>query len=90
VLQRLAACPDLQPFEKHLPGALSPFQLLPSGGWVTGDAAAMHGIDLRMFYRPAHGAAMHGTLAAAVRFGDGASIGHGFYLSAHGGAVSAV
>lgn len=51
LLRALAADPRLRPFEKHLPGADSPYERLPKGGWTTGDAAARNGLDLRLFYK---------------------------------------
>lgn len=87
MLQQLASDPELVPFEKHLPGARSSYELLPAGGWATGDAAARNGVDLRLFYRGAQEGQPHGTVVAALRLGEGASIGQGFFLSAHGGAV---
>ena len=51
LLGALASTPGLHPFEKHLPGDHSPYQLLPKGGWTTGDAAARNGLDLRLFYK---------------------------------------
>lgn len=88
LLLRLSALPRCWPFEKHLPGTKSPYELLPRGGWITGDAAALRGVDLRLFYQePEEEESGPGTVWGAVRFGDGASIGEGFYLSAHGGAV---
>ena len=95
LLQRLAATPGCWPFEKHLPGKASPYELLPKGGWITGDASAARGVDLRMFYQePGAGAVgteacttPWGSVVAAVRFGEGAGIGEGFFLTAHGGAV---
>jgi hypothetical protein len=92
LLAQLAATPGSWPFEKHLPGAGTPYEMLPYGGWITGNAAAQRGIDLRMFYQEpteqSGGGNGNGTLACAVRFGDGAAIGTGnFYLSAHGGAI---
>lgn len=50
VLQKLDADPNCWPFEKHLPGPDSPYQLLKQGGWITGTQAAKRGIDLRLFY----------------------------------------
>jgi len=87
LIQRLSTTNNCWAFEKHLPGVQSPYELLPRGGWITGDAAAQKGIDLRLFYVEPTGEERFGTLHAAVRFGNGASIGEGFYLSAHGGAV---
>lgn len=51
LLEELAGTPGLHPFEKHLAGELAPSEPLPEGGWATGDAAAQHGMDLRLFYR---------------------------------------
>ena len=89
LLLRLAATPGAQPFEKHLSGVGGPYESLPKGGWATGDAAARSGVDLRLFYQERQAGEMHGTVQGAVRFGGGASIGNGFWMSAHGGAVSA-
>lgn len=85
-LVELANTSSCWPFEKHLPGQKSPYEQLPQGGWITGDAAAERGIDLRLFYREPEGE-MYGTVLGGVRFGNGAAIGSGFFLSAHGGAV---
>lgn len=77
------------PFEKHLPGETSPYETLPKGGWITGEEAVQRGIDLRLFYvEPKDGG--WGAIRGAVRFGEGSSIGAGFQLPAHGGAVSHV
>jgi hypothetical protein len=92
LLAQLSGTAGCWPFEKHLPGAGSPYEILPYGGWITGNAAAQRGIDLRMFYQefqPSSGNVNNsGNLVGAVRFGHGAAIGTGdFYLSAHGGAI---
>lgn len=56
LLRRLAADPHCHPFEKHLPGEDSCYELLlPNGGWATGDAAAARGVDLRLFYKVGRG-----------------------------------
>ena len=91
LLLELAAS-GARPFEKHLPGAASPYEPLPAGGWATGDAAAARGLDLRLFYAPPASGELAGRLTGAARFGAGASIGAGFYggYSAHGGAVETV
>ncbi len=89
LLLKLARRPDSWPFEKHLPGVNDPYELLPQGGWITGDAAAQRGIDLRLFYREPD-KQEPGCVVGAVRFGEGASIGSGFFLSAHGGAIETV
>lgn len=34
-----------------MPGARAPCELLPRGGWATGDAAAQNGYDIRMFWQ---------------------------------------
>lgn len=47
----LATSPDLHPFEKHLSGVVSPYELLMNGSWVSGNAAAENGFDLRLFYK---------------------------------------
>lgn len=79
------------PFEKHLPGLQSPYELLPEGGWVNGENACSHGVDLRLFYREkCDDSAEYGIVLGAVRLGDGAAIGTGFWLSAHGGAVETI
>lgn len=90
LLTRLAVTPGFWPFEKHLPGAASPYETLPRGGWITGDAAAQRGVDLRLFYQVSEAPGQPGVVAGAVRFGDGAAIGVGFHLSAHGGACETV
>jgi hypothetical protein len=86
LLAQLSDTAGCWPFEKHLPGAATPYEMLPYGGWITGNAAAQRGIDLRLFYQESPES--NGTLLGAVRFGDGAAIGTAnFYLSAHGGAI---
>ena len=47
----LAGVCGSHPFEKHMAGATAPYELLPRGGWTTGDAAAEHGFDLRLFWQ---------------------------------------
>lgn len=39
------------PFEKHLAGEASPYELLARGSWTSGDEAALAGFDMRLFYR---------------------------------------
>jgi len=81
--------PGVWPFEKHLPGEHSSYQKLPEGGWITGiQAVENRGIDLRLFYREPDETNIWGTIDGACRLSDSASIGTGFGLSAHGGAVS--
>lgn len=87
LLARLAADARLRPFEKHLPADASSYQSLPAGGWASGDAAAARGMDLRLFWRPPAAGEAHGTLAGAVRFGDGAGIGTDVWMPAHGGSI---
>jgi len=54
-------------------------------GWVSGDGAVEHGIDLRWFITPGF---EDKTLIAAVRFSEWAQIGRGVSgMSVHGGAV---
>ena len=50
LLLTLAGVAGSRPFEKHMAGAHGPHQLLPAGGWTTGDFAAQAGFDLRMFW----------------------------------------
>ena len=92
VLMRLCEDPHSWPFEKHLPGLDSPYQLLRKGGWVNGEHACSHGIDLRLFYKEKMDGSeeKYGTVVGAVRLGEGAAIGSGFWLSAHGGAVETI
>ena len=90
LLSALSSEPDQWPFEKHLPGFNSPYESLPNGGWITGNAAAQRGIDLRLFYKEPQPGSVWGQVLGAVRFGEGASIGSGFFLPAHGGAVSSL
>ena len=85
-----------RPFQKHMVG-LSGRQEPVAECWPTGNGATAHGLDLRCFHRSAaaqrggggadDGGAAHGRLAAAVRWGDAASIGAGFWAGAHGGAI---
>lgn len=51
LLAELAARHGSHAFEKHMAGAASSYQPLPTGGWTTGDAACRAGFDLRMFYQ---------------------------------------
>jgi hypothetical protein len=91
VLLALVADQGASPFEKHLPGADSPYEALPQGGWITGNQACQRGVDLRLFYKGAEpGGQQYGRVVACVRFGEGASIGNGFFLTAHGGAIETV
>ncbi len=41
----------MRPFEKHLAGEASPYELLARGSWTSGDEAAQAGFDMRLFYR---------------------------------------
>ena len=50
-LSMLSESQDLHPFEKHLSGLESPYELLRKGSWVSGNAAAENGFDLRLFYQ---------------------------------------
>lgn len=84
LLTHLATDASLLPFEKHLPGASHPYELLPKGGWTTGDAAAARGLDLRLFYKKPESSATYGTIQGAVRFGDGACIGNGYWSEGGG------
>ena len=52
-------------------------------GWVVGNNAAAHGIDLRLFISPGSERKLWG----ALRYSDNAMIGRGFQTSIHGGAV---
>ena len=51
LLAELGADPAAFPFEKLLAGGEGPNQALVRGGWATGNEAAEHGFDLRMFYK---------------------------------------
>jgi len=42
---------NVHPFEKHLSGLESPYEPLKKGSWVSGNAAAENGFDLRLFYQ---------------------------------------
>lgn len=91
LIAELEASAGLAAFEKHLPGPESPYQHLPEGGWVTGDAAVARGIDLRMYLNEQGGDDVAAySLDGAVRLGSGACIGLGFPVSAHGGAVESI
>ena len=76
--------PHLKPFEKHLPNARSPYEPLEDGGFVTGkEAVTQRGIDLRLFFDESAR-----KVVGLVRFDErNASIGAGFGLSVHGGAI---
>lgn len=45
------AAEGARPFEKHLAGEISSYELLPLGSWTSGDAAARAGFDMRLFYK---------------------------------------
>ena len=65
-------------------------QIVALISFPSGDNAAQHrGIDLRYFYQDPDGAA-HPKLVGAVRFGNQAAVGAGFFSGAHGGAIEAV
>lgn len=74
-----------RPFGKHLPNAVSPYEAVETGGFVSGrEAVEQRGIDLRLLW-DCDGEKVVGV----VRFdGAKASIGPGY--SAHGGAIQAV
>ena len=76
--------PHLKPFEKHLPNARSPYEPLEDGGFVTGkEAVTQRGIDLRLFFDESAR-----KVVGLVRFDErNASIGAGYGLSVHGGAI---
>lgn len=50
-LLRQLGAEGAQPFEKHLAGEGSPYELLSLGSWTSGDAAACAGFDMRLFYK---------------------------------------
>lgn len=50
-LTELSQQEGMHPFEKHLAGLQSPYEILKSGSWVSGDSAAQSGFDLRLFYK---------------------------------------
>lgn len=87
VLGHLLGLDNLWPFEKHLPGYEGPYEALQEGGYITGKQAVVErGIDLRLFYDE-DGQRVRGC----VRFdGSKATIGTGFLLPAHGGAIETV
>jgi len=60
------------------------FAFATAEGWVCGDGAIEHGMDLRWFIKEGFD---DKTLIAAVRFSDEAMIGRGTQTSVHGGAV---
>lgn len=74
-----------RPFAKHLPNAVSPYEPVETGGFITGREAVEHrGIDLRLLWE-----CEEGRVVGAVRFDQGkAAIGPGY--SVHGGAIQAV
>lgn len=51
LLKELAEDPTAHPFEKHLAGERSPYELLKHGSWTSGDEAAQAGFDMRLFYK---------------------------------------
>jgi len=84
LLHDYVTSPHLKPFEKHLPNARSPYEPLENGGFVTGrEAVTQRGIDLRLFFDESAR-----KVVGLVRFDErNASIGAGFGLSVHGGAI---
>ncbi|KAK9903261.1 hypothetical protein WJX75_001080 [Coccomyxa subellipsoidea] len=90
LLRELAEDPTAHPFEKHLAGEQSPYELLRNGSWTSGDEAAQAGFDMRLFYREKQRGVQYGTILGAARLGDRASIGNGYWMSAHGGAVESL
>ena len=50
-LTQLSNSKNVHPFEKHLAGLQSPYELLKKGSWVSGNSAAESGFDLRLFYK---------------------------------------
>ena len=87
LLLQYTGSPGLKKFEKHLPGETSPYEPLADGGWITGaQAITQRGIDLRLFFDTSQN-----TVVGLVRFDEAkASIGAGFGLSVHGGAIQTV
>jgi hypothetical protein len=76
------------PFQKHLLDGEGE-QALVEQSWAAGDSAAHHGLDMRTYlHGPTADLESGNRLTAAVRFGEGAAIGSGHWLSAHGGAIS--
>lgn len=51
LLKELAEDPTAHPFDKHLAGESSPYELLKHGSWTSGDEAAQAGFDMRLFYK---------------------------------------
>lgn len=51
LLKELAEDTMAHPFEKHLAGESSPYELLKKGSWTSGDEAAQAGFDMRLFYK---------------------------------------
>ncbi|CAL8465494.1 g5030 [Coccomyxa elongata] len=90
LLKELAEDPTAHPFEKHLAGESSPYELLKHGSWTSGDEAAQAGFDMRLFYKEKGIGEQHGSILGAARLGDRASIGNGYWMSAHGGAVESL
>jgi hypothetical protein len=86
VLRAIVTDATLRPFEKHLVGASCALERAEVS-WPVGDDAARRGIDLRYFYKTGAPSGVGAKLVAAVRFGDAAAIGAGFWTSTHGGAV---
>ena len=88
LLERLENDRTLLPFQKHLLDG-SGENVLVLQSWAAGESAAQHGLDMRTFlHGPTAELGTGNRLTAAVRFGKGASIGAGHWLSAHGGAIS--
>ena len=88
LLASLESDPCLMPFQKHLLDGEGE-QALVEQSWAAGDSAAHHGLDMRTYlHAPTADLETGNRLTAAVRFGEGAAIGSGHWLSAHGGAIS--
>ena len=50
------------PFEKHQAGLKSRYEVLPKGGWTTGNEAAENGLDMRLFWKVGDAQTLCGTL----------------------------
>lgn len=51
LLHTLGAQAATHAFEKHLAGRAAPAELLARGSWTSGNAAALAGLDMRLFYQ---------------------------------------
>jgi len=92
-LTSLAKTRGLSPFQKCQIGGSGEFEICKES-WAAGEGGARKGIDFRYFFDVNTADSKErgggGRLVGAVRFNEDASIGKGFWTTAHGGAMETV